>query len=64
MESFDDLDLERAPQDWQIDPALSMLPYGGISSVILNWNPAGGANPSPSLCNNGTFLGYAYACIS
>ncbi|CAL8468022.1 g7561 [Coccomyxa elongata] len=40
MESFDDLDLERAPQDWQIDPALSMLPYGGISSVILSWNPA------------------------
>lgn len=41
MESFDDLDLEQAAQDWQILPAPSLLPYGAIFSVKLAWNPAG-----------------------
>ncbi|BDA42294.1 hypothetical protein COCOBI_03-1810 [Coccomyxa sp. Obi] len=41
MDGFDDLDLERAPQEWQIHSAPSLLPYGEILSVILSWNPAG-----------------------
>ena len=49
MESFDDLDLEQAPQEWQILPAPSLLPYGAISSVKLAWNPAGNSPQKDSL---------------
>lgn len=41
MESFDDLDLDQASQEWQISPAPSLHPYGAISSVKLAWIPTG-----------------------
>lgn len=45
MESFDDLDLDQASQEWQISPAPSLHPYGAISSVKLAWIPTGQWTP-------------------
>jgi hypothetical protein len=41
METFDVLDLD---EEWVLNPAPALQPYGSITSVLLAWDDAGAAD--------------------